>query len=124
MMKKKVFHVSFFKSWKRKMQELLQTGSTKDLQPEARIESREGIRPSLAVGREGILLWMQFRIQPMMVALEAGLGKVFKSEKKNHFCGGDERIKKESRPNSFQVLCFYRDRGCCENLRWRKEFFD
>jgi len=27
-----------------------------------------------------------------------------------------ENKEKESRPNSFQVLCFYRDRGCCERL--------
>jgi hypothetical protein len=30
-----------------------------------------------------------------------------------NFCG----VKKlKSRPNSFQVLCFYRDRGCCERF--------
>lgn len=94
MMKKKVFHVSFFKSWKRIMQEVLQTGSTKDLQPDARIA--RGIRPSLAVGREGILLWMQFRIQPMMVALRSGPRQSVQVGEKESFLWGDER---ESRRN-------------------------
>jgi hypothetical protein len=34
------------------------------------------------------------------------------------FLWGDENEKKiseKSRPSSFQVLCFYRDRGCCED---------